>query len=348
MTSFEQLLYEWYRLRARNLPWRDTTDPYRIWISEIILQQTQVTQGLRYYRRFLDCFPDVFALAAATQEEVMMAWQGLGYYSRARNAHLAAKIIVNELDGVFPSDYRSIKSLPGIGEYTAAAIASFAFGLPHAVVDGNVFRFFARFFCIDTPIDIGAGKKIFFEKANEVLDRHQPHRFNQAVMEFGSLVCTAVNPLCDLCPLQHLCKSYAIGCVHQLPVKSKRIERRQRFLNYFIFDLPGGQTVIEQRTGRDIWQGLYQFPLFETSKAVGEDVVFNYLRARHPQMEMSGKAVGRRRHLLTHQELLVTFWRVTTSVLSMSEGQMAVAMGDLSQYPFPQLIVSFLKDNAVE
>lgn len=342
MTNFEQLLYEWYHFNGRDLPWRRTTDPYKIWISEVILQQTQVVQGLDYYHRFLARFPNVQVLANSLEDEVLKAWQGLGYYSRARNAHAAAKIIVNDYNGVFPADYKLIRALPGIGDYTAAAIASFCFQLPYAVVDGNVFRLFSRLFALDAPIDTGAGKKLFFAKANELLDRKQPHLFNQAVMEFGNLVCTPNQTKCVECPFLKHCQAYSLGVVQELPVKAKRMERKKRFLHYFIFDLPDGNTVIERRNHRDIWHGLYQFPLMEVDRSVDDALVYGHLAQLYPGAVFQGQKVGERKHLLTHQELRVTFWRFSPGAIQISPGQLVVAVDDLDKYAFPQLIVPFL------
>ena len=345
MTNFEHILYEWYHLNGRNLPWRNTSNPYHIWISEVILQQTQVAQGLGYYHRFLERFPNVVALSAASEQDVLMVWQGLGYYSRARHAHSAAKIITSLYNGIFPSKYDQIKTLPGIGDYTAAAIASFAFHLPYAVVDGNVFRFFARFFCIDTPIDTAAGKKLFFGKANELLDRNRPHLFNQAVMEFGALVCIPLNPDCNSCPLNHLCQAFSIGRVSDFPVKSKKMERKKRFLNFIVIDLPDKQTVIQRRGVRDIWHGLYQFPLYESYSLVNAPAVATYLRHNYPCSDFSGGKVHECKHLLTHQELLVTFWRFSVSDIILLPGQVVVATADLPKFPFPQLLVTFIDSN---
>lgn len=343
MTNFEQLLYEWYHFNGRDLPWRRTTDPYQIWISEVILQQTQVVQGLDYYHRFLARFPNVYVLANSLEDEVLKAWQGLGYYSRARNAHAAAKIIVNDYNGVFPADYKLIRALPGIGDYTAAAIASFCFQLPYAVVDGNVFRFFSRLFALDAPIDTGAGKKLFFAKANEMLDRQQPHLFNQAVMEFGNLVCTPNNPKCEHCPFLQSCQAYSLGRVLEFPVKAKRMERKKRFLHYFIFDRPDGNTVIERRNHRDIWHGLYQFPLMEVDRPVDDTLVYEHLAQLYPGAVFQGQRVGERRHLLTHQELLVTFWSLSMGAINVRPGQLLVSVNDLDKYAFPQLIAAFLE-----
>lgn len=344
MTNFELLLYEWYRLNRRDLPWRRTTDPFQIWISEVILQQTQVVQGLDYYHRFLARFPNVHVLASASEDDVLKAWQGLGYYSRARNAHATAKIIAKHYNCVFPADYSLIRALPGIGDYTAAAIASFCFQLPHAVVDGNVFRFYARFFALDTPIDTGAGKKLFFAKANEMLDRKKPHLFNQAVMEFGNLVCTPNNPKCLHCPFLQSCQAYSLGRVLELPVKAKRMERKKRFLHYFIFDLPDGNTVIERRNHRDIWHGLHQFPLLEVDRPVDDSWVYDYLAQLHPSAILHGHKVGERKHLLTHQELQVSFWRFAANGFQTKQGQILVSWMELSKFAFPQLIIAFLDD----
>lgn len=260
--TFETTLLHWYAANRRILPWRDITDPYRIWLSEIILQQTQVTQGLHYYLTFCEHYPTVADLAAAPLDDILKLWQGLGYYSRARNLHAAAQQIMQQFGGCFPNTYKGILSLRGVGAYTAAAIASFAFALPHAVVDGNVYRFCARYFGITTPIDTTAGQKLFAKLAQDLLDMTNPARHNQAMMEFGALQCTPT-PHCDICPLANSCTALSENIVAQLPVKSHKINIRTRYFTYLCM-VWNRHIYLHQRNGRDIWKSLYELPLIET------------------------------------------------------------------------------------
>ncbi|MEN9919543.1 MAG: A/G-specific adenine glycosylase [Bacteroidota bacterium] len=256
-------IINWYSTNKRDLPWRNTNDPYLIWISEIILQQTRVAQGLDYYLRFQKTFPDITSLANAHEDDILKLWQGLGYYSRARNLHNAAKEMATTFEGVFPSEYKAILSLKGVGEYTAAAIASFAFGLPHAVVDGNVFRFLSRLFAIDTPIDTSKGKKLFTELSEKLLNKQEPALHNQAIMEFGALQCVPVSPKCGFCPFNEKCLAYIDGQVSKYPVKQGKTKTKDRFFNYF--EIRNQSLVyINKRTGNDIWKNLYELPLIET------------------------------------------------------------------------------------
>ncbi len=263
-------LIGWYRAHRRELPWRETTDPYRIWISEVILQQTRVAQGLGYYLRFVGRFPDVRTLAEAPEDDVLRHWQGLGYYSRARNLHAAARQIVERFGGTFPATHAEVLSLPGIGSYTAAAICSIAYRQPYAVVDGNLYRVLSRLFDIDLPIDSGQGQRYFAALAQELLDTERPDLHNQAMMEFGALQCVPRSPRCTECPLSDRCLALARGRVEQLPVKKGRTEVKARYFNYL--DLRcGAETVLVQRTGHDIWRGLYEYPLIETDREVEFD-----------------------------------------------------------------------------
>lgn len=257
------LITEWYLKNKRDLPWRNITDPYKIWISEVILQQTRVNQGLNYYERIVERFPDVKSLAKAPEDDVLKLWQGLGYYSRARNLHKAAKQIVNEYRGRFPGTYEQIRRLSGIGDYTGAAIASFAFDLPYAVVDGNVYRVLSRLFAIQLPIDSTEGKKVFAEIAKSLLPEKQICVYNQAIMEFGALLCTPRGPACAVCPLQHACKAFESGTVHLFPSKSKKNKSSNRYFNY-LFIRNNGIVYLQKREQRDIWRNLYEFPLIET------------------------------------------------------------------------------------
>lgn len=262
--QFTCQLMDWHKSRnSRSLPWKGEQDPYKIWLSEIILQQTRTEQGLPYYYAFVEKYPTIVQLAGAPDEEVFKLWEGLGYYTRCKNLLATARHVVKELDGKFPDKYENLISLKGIGHYTAAAISSFAYNLPNAVVDGNVFRVLARCFSIYVPADSTAGKKTFSELADQLLDRQQPALYNQAIMDFGATVCKPVSPLCNQCPQQNICKAYLSGTVNQLPVKEKTIVKKVRWFSYFIFTV-GDTTLLHQRTAKDIWQNLYEFYLMET------------------------------------------------------------------------------------
>ncbi|MBK6829719.1 MAG: A/G-specific adenine glycosylase [Flavobacteriales bacterium] len=262
---FTKALLPWYAEHKRPLPWRETRDPYRIWLSEVILQQTRVEQGREYWHRFVETYPTVAELAAATEDQVLRLWQGLGYYSRARNLRTAAKQVVEEHMGGFPDSYEGLKGLKGVGEYTAAAIGSIAFGLVEPVVDGNVYRVLARVFGIDTPIDSTAGRKQFRELAAALIDHEQPGEHNQAVMELGATVCTPLKPTCGECPLARKCIARATDRIDKLPVKTGKTKVRTRHFNYLHIER-GDKTFLRKRTGKDIWHGLYELPLIETEK----------------------------------------------------------------------------------
>lgn len=261
---FTHEILQWYKLNARNLPWRETTDPYKIWVSEIILQQTRVVQGLSYYHRFIETFPDVSSLAQAKETDVLLLWQGLGYYSRARNMHQAAKQIVQK--GCFPSSYEEILQLKGIGTYTASAISSFAFGEPRAVLDGNVFRVLSRYFGIDSPIDNSSARKEFQALAQELLDVNNPSRYNQAIMDFGAIQCLPKGANCLSCPLLESCFAFQQNRVDKLPVKKRVVKIRTRYFNFFYIRNSRDEFYIQQRCKKDIWQHLYQLPLLETEQ----------------------------------------------------------------------------------
>ncbi len=262
--AFSRLLLDWNRDKNdRAMPWKGEKDPYRIWLSEIILQQTRVEQGLAYYIKFLQNFPDIKSLARAPEKKVFKIWEGLGYYSRCRNLISTAKFIAGERNGLFPDNYDDIISLKGIGPYTAAAISSFAFNLPHAVVDGNVFRVLARVFGIPISVDSASGRKYFTGLANELLDKKQPGSFNQAIMDFGATVCKPASPLCTSCIFKKGCFAYLNNKIGQLPARDKKTTIRNRWFYYLVMEHKD-KMPIRQRTGKDIWQGLYEFPLIET------------------------------------------------------------------------------------
>lgn len=265
LTFFSTDLIAWYQTNKRDLPWRDTSDPYRIWISEIILQQTRVKQGLDYYLRFTNRFSTIKNLAEANEDEVLKYWQGLGYYSRARNLHKAAQQIMTNYSGLFPCKHGDVIKLSGIGDYTAAAICSLAYNQPYAVVDGNVYRVLSRLFGIETPIDSGAGKKEFAELAQSLLSPSEPALHNQAIMEFGALQCIPVSPDCNVCPLQSGCQAYKLNQVSKLPVKSKKTKIKKRYFNY-LFIKHANNTFLQKRIAKDVWQNLYEFPLIESDQ----------------------------------------------------------------------------------
>lgn len=345
--DFSKIIIRWYHKNKRDLPWRHTSDPYKIWLSEIILQQTRVQQGLPYYKVFIGKFPTVHDLARAKDDVVMKAWQGLGYYSRARNLHHTARYISTELKGRFPNDYETIKSLKGIGDYTAAAIASFAFNKPHAVVDGNVFRVLARCFGIHTPIDSTEGKKAFTRMAEQLLDKKDPGTFNQAIMEFGALQCVPQSPDCRKCPLKKSCKALARNEVDQLPVKSQKTKVRTRFFNYFVMRKQG-KLLIRKRTEKDIWKNLYDLPLLETKKEVRPRLTSPKGRKSTARALNLGNAhivdVSKTyKHILSHQIIFARFW-VVTDITGKIENCIYIADNQLNKFAFPRLIQHFLEE----
>jgi len=344
--EFSKILRHWYRKNGRDLPWRRTKEAYKIWLSEIILQQTRVDQGLPYYEKFLKNFPSVEALSNASEDQILRLWQGLGYYSRARNLHAAAKQVVSDFGGKFPADYEKLRSLKGVGDYTASAIASFAFDLPHAVVDGNVFRFLSRFSGIETPIDTSAGKTDFMEVAVALMDERYPAEHNQAMMEFGSTCCKPISPNCDDCPFSMACHAYMYNKVSELPKKSKKLKSRKRYLHYFLIS-DGVYTYIRRREGDDIWKGLYELPLVEISEKAEE---FPPSLPDIAKMQIQSIAYPSRKmkHLLSHQELHACFWRVQIDKAHIPKGDfIRVKMEDLEKYAFPQLIVRYLQEDDI-
>jgi len=323
--QFADTLLHWYEEHKRDLPWRGETDPYRIWVSEIILQQTRVQQGWDYYLRFIRTFPTVQDLANAPEEQVLRVWQGLGYYSRARNMHSAAKQIVNELSGIFPDRYEQIRKLKGIGDYTAAAIGSIAFGLHYPAVDGNVLRVISRIFGVCDDIALPATKTRITEICNRWIPPRNTGTFNQACMEFGAIWCTPKNPQCEQCPFRNNCYALVHNLTDTLPIKSRKIVQRKRYL-HFTCIIYNNQTVIEQRTGNDIWRNLYQFPLIES-----DDKSFD---SNEIQLK----------EILTHQILYAGF-RVVESMKKpkLEKWQQLVSIEELSEYPMPKLMTAFIQ-----
>jgi A/G-specific adenine glycosylase len=349
MHPFSEKIIQWYNKNKRSLPWRDTKDPYLIWLSEIILQQTRVDQGMSYYLKFAEEFPTVKDLAEADNDKVMKLWQGLGYYSRARNLHETAKIITQKNKGVFPDNYSDVLSLKGIGEYTASAIISFAFDKPYAVVDGNVYRLLSRVFGISTPIDSSQGKKEFTALANELLYAENPALFNQAIMEFGAMQCKPVNPNCEQCPLNTLCIAYSNKTVDALPVKAGKTKVRDRYFNYIVFNY-NGLTAIQKRTQKDIWLNLYEFPNIETITFTSEE---DFLRSKEWQrfigdQHFTIKTIsGIYKHILSHQRIHARFWEVNCKKsfdAFVSKTTLSVSKEKLHEYAVPRLIDKYLQD----
>ncbi len=345
--NFGLKIIQWYHIHKRDLPWRSTKDPYRIWLSEIMLQQTRVEQGLPYYKRFLKKYPDLKKLAKAKEDDVLKLWQGLGYYSRARNLHHTAKEVVKKHRGKFPEDYPILRSLKGIGEYTSAAILSFAFNKKFPVVDGNVFRLLSRYFGIETPIDSSKAKKEFYSLAEELMANHPPGDFNQAIMEFGASQCKPVSPDCNSCPLHFTCFAFAKNRVKQLPVKNQKSKIRNRYFNYLVIS-QHGKVALNKRTQNDIWKNLYDFPLIETTKKVTE----NKLMASDEWKKFFGKSkitissVSReQKHLLSHQHIHAKFYEVQVSKGKnriSKDNLLLVSKNNLEKYAIPKLIENYL------
>ena len=323
---FSITLLEWFRENGRALPWRQTRDPYAIWLSEISLQQTQVKQGWDYWERFMRRWPTVEDLAGATEDEVLREWQGLGYYSRARNLHFAARQIVAL--GHFPDTLEGIKALKGVGDYTAAAIGSIAFGLPAAVVDGNVYRVLARHFGIDTPINTTDGKKTFAALAQELLPEGEASEYNQAIMDFGALQCTPASPNCAVCPLMESCEAFRTNRVQELPVKLKTLKVRERHLIY-VYVRCNGQTAIHRRGPGDIWQGLWEPWLVDSEAAVPPAAI---LLRQHVK------------HVLTHRVLYADFYLLEVNErLSLPNDYIWIKESELDDYAKPRLIENLIK-----
>ncbi len=342
-------LLNWYSQNKRLLPWRETSDPYKIWLSEVILQQTRVAQGTDYYHRFLIAFPDVQSLAAAAEQDVLKLWQGLGYYSRARNMHFTAKEVVEKHSGIFPQSSAGLKKLKGIGDYTAAAISSICFNEPIAVLDGNVARVISRLYAIDIPIDTNEGKKTISDLANILLDANHPGTFNQALMELGALVCTPKSPACNTCPMAVACEGLKKKKAEKYPVKSPKKAPTVRHMNYLVisFVQNGDDYIImRKRTGNDIWKNMYDFPCLETGKDPDiEDALDQYQKSGlldcHPFVlqNVSDEYI----HILSHRRLYAKFIRIELSGLPNLTGDViAVRKSEIADLPLPRLIDRYL------
>ena len=338
MSDFSLLITEWYRQNKRDLPWRDTNDPYFIWLSEIILQQTRVEQGFPYYEKFINNFPTVELLANSDEQKVLKLWQGLGYYSRARNLHTAAKQIVENHGGKFPTTYKEIKALKGIGDYTAAAVASFAYNLPHPVVDGNVFRVLSRFYDDETPIDTSKGKKLFTRYAEDLISKKEPGLFNQAIMELGALVCKPKNPDCEVCPISAACLSRQNNTFHLRPVKSKKTKVKEVYFYYLYTDQ--NKIPVEKRT-KGIWQNMYQLPLIESDKKLSVKKLKEKVIEQYKTELIAVAPSDRYTHLLSHRKINAEFWKME----EINKKQVKfIAEEELQDYPFPRLITRFFED----
>lgn len=347
--NFSTKLIKWYHRHHRDLPWRRTSDPYKIWLSEIILQQTRVVQGMPYYLRFVEQYPTLQDLAAADEKEVLRLWQGLGYYSRARNMHQTARLIVEEQGGQFPGSYAELLKLKGIGAYTAAAIASFAYNEAVAAVDGNVYRVLARIFGVQTDITSSAAKKEFTALAQQLLPPGDAATFNQAMIEFGAIQCQPVAPDCLLCPFNDVCYAFQHGAQARLPVKGKKNKVRDRYLNYFVVE-KNGQLALRERTTKDVWQGMYDFYLIETPGEPTDldDLVSDHVLAHWLEMGEIVRTAGPYVHLLSHQRLYARFWhiRMSSERSILLPDEMAFYEADeVEQLPKPVLINSYLTEN---
>ena len=340
--NFSKILATWYLENKRDLPWRQTTNPYQIWLSEIMLQQTRVAQGLPYYQAFTKTFPTVFDLANASEEHVLKLWQGLGYYSRARNLHATAKYIATDLNGIFPANYKDLLKLKGVGEYTAAAIASFSYNEVVPVVDGNVYRVLARYFNVSTDIASAKAKKEFTDLAFEVISTKNPALFNQSIMEFGALQCVPKNPNCSICPLNSSCAALATNKVNQLPVKTKKLKAKYRFLNYlYIFD-NDNKTTINKRVEKGIWHNLYEFPLVETEVETSEVEILSLIKSKFEKISeiklLESDAIV---HKLTHQHLNIKFWKIKQNTIF----ENGLDFENLNKFPFPIVLHNFIEKN---
>lgn len=344
--DFHNQLISWYVREGRDLPWRRTSNPYHIWICEIILQQTRVNQGMPYYSRFIERFPDVTSLAQASEEEVLAYWQGLGYYSRARNLLQAARQIVQHFGGKLPADYQQLLKIKGIGKYTAGAIASMAFNLPHAAIDGNVYRVLARLFNDSTPIDSSNAYQYFEKMLMKIFDESRPSLFNQAIIELGALVCLPRSPICKACPVSKYCLAFKHSSQYQLPVKKQTIQVKKRYFYYFVLH-NNDQIVLRKRTGDDIWKMLYDFPLCEFSQQL-DNPLEQLKESNWPGpilLSIPGEISPPVRHMLTHQQLHIWFVRLKVDRLPepLPANHVKVLIKNIGNWPIPKVIADYVK-----
>jgi A/G-specific adenine glycosylase len=347
--NFTNNLISWFKVTPREMPWNETKDPYLIWLSEIILQQTRVQQGLPYYEKFVSAFPNVQSMAKASEEDVLSLWKGLGYYSRARNMYLTAKVICEKYDGKFPSEYKELLNLKGIGTYTAAAIASFAFGQKYAVVDGNVKRVLARHFLVESEIGKSETHKKLTELADSLIDTKDPASFNRAIMNLGALICAPRNPDCKNCPIRKTCLAYEQEKQHELPFKAVKKNRKKRYFHFFIWKRKDSY-LLQKRTAGDIWKHLYQFPLIDNE--TDQDISFSELSNIMPfsgldKSEIKIASVTRSIQHLTHQTIIGRFYLMQSDNIPeefLKNGTFASRQA-LGQLPFPKIIDAYLEEN---
>lgn len=342
--NFTKTLKHWYTEHKRELPWRETRNPYYIWLSEIIMQQTQIKQGLPYYNLFVANFPTVFDLAKAQESEVLKLWQGLGYYSRARHLHFSANYIVKNFQGEFPKTYKDLLKLKGVGDYTASAIASICYNEPTATVDGNVYRVLSRYFGIDTPINSSQGIKVFKTLAQRLLPKDKIGDYNQAVMEFGATLCKPKNPNCKVCPLNVTCVALQLNRIKEFPVKMNKTKISKKYFNFLVFASENNKTILEQRVKKGIWQNLYQFPLIETTESLTED---DFNRNKNVQSLINGTKYNFSLyndteivHKLSHQHLYIKFWILKVKQLP----QKGIDISKIKSFPVPVLIDRFIEE----
>ena len=340
--NFTSSLLSWYDRNARKLPWRGSRDPYIIWVSEVIFQQTRIEQGTGYFLRFVARFPDLSSLATAEEDEVLRLWQGLGYYSRARNMLYTARHICTNLSGIFPSEFNAIRKLKGIGDYTASCIASICFNQVHAAVDGNVYRVLSRMFAEKTAIDSSRGQALFKKQAQELISRQRPGDYNEAIMDLGATVCKPRNPECGVCPVSSLCKAYSMSIQSELPVKSPTLKKSSSVLNYMLIK-PDNGIVIQKRRGKGIWKGLYELPMLpgdlDSAGLVAE------CKELYGFMPEKMTEISRVKHVLTHAELDIRFYEVVAELTTVQQDNalLVIATASIGQYPFPKPLVDFLK-----
>jgi len=343
--NFNEELLQWYQKNKRDLPWRNTKDAYVIWLSEIILQQTRVEQGMPYFNRFIEKHPDVTSFAAATEDDILKLWQGLGYYSRGRNMLKTARLVMELYNGKFPETYEQLIKLKGVGEYTASAIASFSANEAKAVVDGNVYRVIARYFGISEPINSTKGKKIFQQTANDLLNKQQPGLHNQAMMEFGAMLCKPKNPACGICPVREGCYAFLHNAVNSLPVKINKVKVRERYFNYFLV-ADEHNILMNRRDEKDIWANMYDLPLVETSSLLPPDELFALPEVK----EFFGRSIKileimpLKKHILTHQRLYVRLIKLEGRPVTLKQGWFFTPIENLKKLAMPKIIFIFIKN----
>ncbi len=345
--NFNYLILSYFDKNKRDLPWRDTKDAFRIWLSEIILQQTRVDQGMKFYNNFIHEFDTIFDLAKADEQKVLKLWQGLGYYSRARNLHAAAQYVVNELNGVFPSDFKELKALKGVGDYTAAAISSIVFNQPMPAVDGNMFRVFARYFNIDEDISLPKTKKIFWDLGLQIIDQKRPGDFNQAVMDLGATICTPKLAKCDICPLNESCEALRLNKVYDLPVKLKKTKVTNRYLHFVVIENED-KIALSKRTGKDVWKNLFTFPKIETSTDLLDT---GWILDEKLEDKLS--FISEEKHILSHQNLFIKYWKLNVSLKEINHLNKEIdfemiSLNELDHYPLPKPIEKFINKHYLD